>query len=141
MKKIRQMSVKEPHLKEAYKTSIEPVQTLSQNRFRRIKLKDKPIKTKDPITEDEIDLFKRNLREMFLEMDFEKLQKMYRQSQVVHQLETKALPGEAILLSNKEMCKCWLLYCSKHTKRENGMSTRPRFERRRRWAFLTVIPK
>lgn len=74
------MSVKEPHLKEAYKTSIAPVQALIQNRFRRLKLKDKPIETKDPIIEDEIDLFKRHLR----------------QSQVIHQLETKALPGEAI---------------------------------------------
>lgn len=36
MKEIRQMSVKEPHLKEAYKTSIEPVQALIQNRFRRL---------------------------------------------------------------------------------------------------------
>lgn len=80
MKEIRQMSVKEPHLKEAYKTSIAPVQALIQNRFRRLKLKDKPIETKDPIIEDEIDLFKRHLR----------------QSQVIHQLETKALPGEAI---------------------------------------------
>lgn len=62
MKEIRQMSVKEPRLKEAYKTSIEPVQTFIQNRFIRLKLKDKPIETKDPITEVEIDLFKRHLR-------------------------------------------------------------------------------
>lgn len=76
MKEIRQMSVKEPHLKEAYKTSIEPVQALIQNIFRRLKLKDKPIETKDPIIEDEIDLFKRHLREMFPEMNLEKLQKV-----------------------------------------------------------------
>lgn len=68
------MSVKEPHLKEAYKTSIEAVQALIQNRFRRLKLKDKPIVSKDPIIEDEIDL--RHLREMFPEMNLEKLQKV-----------------------------------------------------------------
>lgn len=76
MKEIRQMSVKEPHLKEAYKTSIAPVQALIQNRFRRLKLKDKPIETKDPIIEDEIDLFKRHLREMFPEMNLKKLRKV-----------------------------------------------------------------
>lgn len=70
------MSVKEPHLKEAYKTSIAPVQALIQNRFRRLKLKDKPIETKDPIIEDEIDLFKRHLREMFPEMNLKKLRKV-----------------------------------------------------------------
>lgn len=75
MKEIRQMSVKEPHLKEAYKTSIEPVQALIQNRFRRLKLEDKPKETKDLITEDEIDLFKRHLREMFPEMNLENFRK------------------------------------------------------------------
>lgn len=60
-------------------------------------MKDKPIETKDPITEDEIDLFKRHLRKMFPEMNLEKTSESeHRQSQVVHQLETKALPGEAI---------------------------------------------
>lgn len=118
MKEIRQMSVKEPHLKEAYKTSIEPVQALIQNRFRRLKLKDKPIETKDPITEDEIDLFKRHLKEMFPEMHLEKLQKVNTDKVKLYTSWKQRHCQER----QYSFQRCWLLYCSKHTKRENGLA-------------------
>ena len=58
MSEIRQMAMKEPHLKESYQESVEKVQATIQKRFRRLKLKDEPIVTADPVKDDEIDLFK-----------------------------------------------------------------------------------
>ena len=77
MSEIRQMAMKEPHLKESYQESVEKVQATIQKRFRRLKLKDEPIVTADPVKDDEIDLFKRHLRELFADLDLEKLQKVH----------------------------------------------------------------
>lgn len=75
MKEIR--SKAEPETRKAYKESVEPVQSVIQNRFGRLKLKNEPVCVKDPITDNEIDVFQRHLRELFPGLNLEKLQKQH----------------------------------------------------------------
>ena len=75
MKEIRVAASKHPELQQAYSESVEPVQATIRNRFARLKLKEEPFLTLDPMTELEIDVFKRHLRELFPDLNLETLQK------------------------------------------------------------------
>ncbi|XP_033753308.1 uncharacterized protein LOC117336780 [Pecten maximus] len=77
MKEIREMASKKPELRNLYTQSVEPVQALISNRFRRLKLKENPIVASDPVTDEAIDVLKRHLRELFPQMDLDKLQKVH----------------------------------------------------------------
>ena len=48
---------------------------LIEGRFRRLKLKDQQIESTDPASDDDIDLIKRHLRDLFLGLDLTKLLK------------------------------------------------------------------
>lgn len=72
MKEIREKGMKSEELKQAWTESIEPVQSTVRNRFLRLKLKNTPFQAYDPIREEEIDVFKRHLRELFPDLDLEK---------------------------------------------------------------------
>jgi len=72
---IRELLRKHPELLPKWKDSIEPVQALIENRFRKLKLKEEPIQCMTPPTDDDLDLLKRHLRELFPELDLERLQK------------------------------------------------------------------
>lgn len=77
MKDIKKKTAtsKHPELKQGYKESIESVRSTIQNRFSRLKLKDEPVQPLDPVSDLDIDVFKRHLRDLFPEMDLQKLQK------------------------------------------------------------------
>ena len=77
MAELRTTAVKHPQLVEKWKQSIEPVQSLVQNRFLRLKLKDEPITVRDPASSEDIDVLKRHLRELFPDLDLLKLQKVH----------------------------------------------------------------
>ena len=90
MKEIREKAPKITGLKEAWIDSVEPIQSAIRNRFSRLKLKEKPFITADPVREDDIDLLKRHLREMFPDLDLDKLQKVSTRKSVTYQNWTKA---------------------------------------------------
>jgi hypothetical protein len=48
--------------------SVEPVQSLIENRFMRLTSKDEPIRCLTPVSDPDIDLLKRHLRELFPEL-------------------------------------------------------------------------
>lgn len=73
MKDIRDKS--SPEVKQAYKESVEPVQASIRNRFSRLKLKEKSVEVLDPVTDTDIDICKRHLRELFPALNLDKLQK------------------------------------------------------------------
>lgn len=75
MAAIRSAIDKKPELKEPWQMSVQPVQQLIEKRFERLKLKDNPIVTVPPVTDEEIDLLQRHIRELFPGMDLHKLQK------------------------------------------------------------------
>ena len=77
MANIRTAATKQPDLREAWVESVEPVLSLIRNRFTRLKLKDEPFDCLDPATELEIDNLKRHLRELFPDLDLNKLQKVH----------------------------------------------------------------
>ena len=77
MSDIRTAASKQPDLRVAWVDSVEPVQSLLRNRFTRLKLKDEPFDCLDPATELEIDNLKRHLRELFPDLDLNKLQKVH----------------------------------------------------------------
>jgi len=77
MADLRKLEKKKPDLKqkEVWLDSVEPVQSFIRNRFLRLSLKDKPFLAMDPVSELEIDIFKRHLRELFAGLDLGKLNK------------------------------------------------------------------
>lgn len=75
MAAIRSAIDKKPELKEPWQMSVQPVQQLIEKRFERLKLKDNPIVTVPPVTDEEIDFLQRHIRELFSGMDLHKLQK------------------------------------------------------------------
>ena len=90
MKEIREKASKITGLKDAWIESVEQIQSIIRNRFARLKLKDKPFITADPVGEDEIDLLKRHLRELFPDLNLDKLQKVYTKKSASYQNWTKA---------------------------------------------------
>lgn len=64
-------------LKIKWKEFMECIQFIVRNRFFRFFFKDKLMQVMDFVSEEEIDFFKRYLREFFLDMNIEKLQKVY----------------------------------------------------------------
>lgn len=77
MADIRLAAENDPSLKIKWKESMECTQFTVRNRFLRLSLKDKPMQAIDPVRQEEIDLLKRHLRELFPDMDVEKLQKVH----------------------------------------------------------------
>ena len=77
MADLRAKAVTNTDLKEKWKESLEPVQSCVRNRFLRLKLKDVPFQVMDPVTDGEIDIFQRHLRELFPDLDLSKLQKAH----------------------------------------------------------------
>lgn len=77
MAELREAEKKNPDrkLKEKWLEAVEPTQSFIRNRFLRLCLKDKPFAAMDPVSELEIDNFKRHLRELFPGLDLEKLTK------------------------------------------------------------------
>lgn len=80
MTQIRDHIEKKPQSKETWVSSVEPVQSTINKRFRRLTLKDKPFSCIDPLTDEEINIFKRHLRELFPELDLTKLVKSHTKS-------------------------------------------------------------
>lgn len=79
MSKIREKCSSNATLREGWTQSVEPLQSLVSSRFRRLKLKSEPIQVVDPCSLDDIDLVKRHLRELFPEVNLQKLQKYHTQ--------------------------------------------------------------
>ncbi|WAQ96968.1 hypothetical protein MAR_029658 [Mya arenaria] len=80
MNSIRELVGKKPELKDKWVSSVEPIQRVVQNRFSRLSLKGNSFKVEDPVSDDDIDLFKRHLAGMFPDLDLSKLQKKHTQS-------------------------------------------------------------
>ncbi|CAC5407819.1 unnamed protein product [Mytilus coruscus] len=73
----RILAQEKPEIKESWKESVEPVHSVVRNRLIRLKLKDEPIQVVDPVLDDSIDVLKRHLRELFPQLDLQKLQKVH----------------------------------------------------------------
>lgn len=56
---IRTLGSSNPDIKDLWEGSIEPVRRIVENRFRRLALKEEPIRVTDPIPGNEIDLLTR----------------------------------------------------------------------------------
>ncbi|XP_052798704.1 uncharacterized protein LOC128230468 isoform X1 [Mya arenaria] len=85
MSQVREVIGKRPDLKEAWVSNIEPCQAVVQNRFARLTLKGEKFQIENPVTEDEIDVIKRHLRELFPDLDITKLQKAHTRSAASYQ--------------------------------------------------------
>ncbi|XP_062616566.1 uncharacterized protein LOC134278262 [Saccostrea cucullata] len=79
MAEIRTFHEENPNLgvRKAWTESLEEVKRTIQNRFIRLKLKDEPIQVLDPLSDEDIEVLKRHLKELFPEMDLTKLQKTH----------------------------------------------------------------
>lgn len=69
MADVRNLAEKTPEVKTAWIESVEPVASVLLYRFLRLKLKDDPVKALDPVIDQEIDILKRHLRELFPNLD------------------------------------------------------------------------
>ncbi|XP_041378644.1 uncharacterized protein LOC121390784 [Gigantopelta aegis] len=74
---IRTMATKNPHIKPAWLELVQPLQSLIQNRFLRLKLKEEPIGVLNPVTDEELEEFKHGLSELFPDLQLDKLQKVH----------------------------------------------------------------
>lgn len=72
-------------LKEQYSELIQPVKRIIENRFSRLKLKEEFFRVIDPISEENIDILKRHLRELFPTLDLTKLQKSFTKKNSTYQ--------------------------------------------------------
>ncbi|XP_014676567.1 PREDICTED: uncharacterized protein LOC106816458 [Priapulus caudatus] len=77
MSQLRAHAEKNPEIKMAWRMSVEPAQSIVRNRFARLSLKSQPIQVMDPVSDEEIDIVKRHLRELFPDMNLSKLQKVH----------------------------------------------------------------
>jgi hypothetical protein len=64
-------------IKEKWSESLEEAKRTITTRFIRLKWKDEPVQIMDPVTDEEIDISKRHMRELFPEMNVGKLQKSH----------------------------------------------------------------
>ena len=80
MAAIRSAAETKPSLKAQWTEAVEPVQAVIRNRFARLKLKEVPFQVMDPVSENEIDILKRHLRELFPTLNLDKLQKVHTKS-------------------------------------------------------------
>ena len=80
MAAIRSAAETKASLKSGWSDAIEPVQSVIKNRFSRLKLKGEPFQVMDPVTDQDIDLIKRHLRELFPTLNLDKLQKVHTKS-------------------------------------------------------------
>ena len=72
---MAELREKYPELKQAWLESVEPVQSTIRNRFLRLSLKGESFAALDPISDQDIDIFQRHLRELFPDLDLDKLVK------------------------------------------------------------------
>ena len=77
MAAIRTLAGTNEEIKTSWIESVEPPAALLRNRFLRLKLKDDPEKVMDSVNDQEIDTLKRHLRELFPELNLEKLQQVH----------------------------------------------------------------
>lgn len=91
-------------MKRAYTESVEPVAAVIRNRFQRLKLKENQFATLDPVSDLEIDLLKRHLRELFPDLDLEKLQKQHthKNASYVSWIQNTAVKGTICF----RLCRC-----------------------------------
>ncbi|XP_052813249.1 uncharacterized protein LOC128240590 [Mya arenaria] len=75
MADIREKSAKNPGLKQSWEAAVEELTTTLGCRFSRLKLKDKPFNVLNPVTEEEIDILQRHLRQLFPDLDLSKVNK------------------------------------------------------------------
>ena len=54
-----------PEIKEAWKISVTEPMDVIKTRFERLSLKEEPIKVENAVTEQDIDIFSRHMRELF----------------------------------------------------------------------------
>ena len=74
---IREMAKKKPGLQKKWEESVQDVQAALSNRFQRLNLKDEPIRTLSPVTEEDMGRLQQHLGVMFPSLDPEKLQKIH----------------------------------------------------------------
>lgn len=77
MNAIREEAKKTPDIKREWEESVATVKSIIEGRFARLKLKDQPIRVDSPVSEEDIDILMRHLREMFPDLDTTKLQKTH----------------------------------------------------------------
>lgn len=75
MTDVRNLAYKTPEVKHAWIESVEPVTAVLRKCFLRLKLKDDPVKALDPVCDQEIDIWKSHLRELFPNLDLPKFKK------------------------------------------------------------------
>jgi len=85
MSQRRELIGKKPELRGKWVDVIEPVQAVVQTRFSRLSLKGKQFQIENPATDEDIDLIKRHLRELFPDLDLSKLQKAHTKSVLSYQ--------------------------------------------------------
>lgn len=81
MADMRKQAVNKPELQlqSKWKEAIKPIQEIVRGRFERLSLKDEPIATMDPVSDEDIVIYKRHLSALFPELDQAKLQKIHTQ--------------------------------------------------------------
>lgn len=79
MAEVRAFHEENPNfrIRQGWTESLEEVKRTIQNRFVRLKLKDEPVQVFDPLNDQDIEVMKRHLRELFPDMDLTKLQKTH----------------------------------------------------------------
>lgn len=79
MAEVRAFHEENPNfrIRQGWTESLEEVKRTIQNRFIRLKLKDEPVQVLDPLSDQDIEVMKRHLRELFPDMDLTKLQKTH----------------------------------------------------------------
>ena len=75
---------------------------LIEGRFRRLKLKDQPIESTDPASNDDIDLMKRHLRDLFPGIDLTKLLKSTTRKNTPYQDWIKSIAKRLSMLFKSE---------------------------------------
>jgi hypothetical protein len=69
--------------------AIDPVRSTIENRFSRLKLKDESVQFLSPVSDFDIDIFKRHLRNLFPEMDIQDYKTPCQQNNRIHGMERK----------------------------------------------------
>lgn len=79
MAEVRAFHEENPNfgIRQGWTESLEEVKRTIQNRFVRPKLKDEPVQVLDPLSDQDIEVLERHLRELFPDMDLTNLQKKH----------------------------------------------------------------
>ena len=85
LKTIRSVVKADPIVEAGWIASVEPVQQVVENRFRRLSLKGEPVQVMAPVRHDEIDLLTRHLNLLFPDLDVSKLVKIHTSKNQIYQ--------------------------------------------------------